>query len=90
MAVCLRADFWVEERRFIAALNRTGNLKEAGLEIPVTVCSDDNRYKELVLQDTLTKEELTEERLLVLEEKTVRYAVTERGDLNEANTKKAR
>lgn len=45
LAVYLRADLWVEERRFIATLNRTGNLKEAGLEIPVTVCSDDNRYK---------------------------------------------
>ena len=72
MAVYLRADLWVEECRFIATLNRTGNLKEAGLEIPVTVCSDDNRYKELVVQDPLT-----EDRLLTLAEKAVRYAVEE-------------
>lgn len=45
---------------------------QRGLEIPVTVCSDDNRYKELVVQDTLT-----EDRLLTLAEKAVRYAVEE-------------
>lgn len=77
LSVRLRADLLVEDRRFKAELRRFGDFDKAGRGIPVTVYADDNRYKELVVQDTLTEEELTEDRLLTLAEKVVRYAVEE-------------
>lgn len=75
LSVRLRADLEIEGRRFRVSVRRSGDLEKTELGLRATVYADDNRYQELVLKDSLTENELTEDRLLALAEKAVRYAV---------------